>query len=283
VAVEALRPRGWVLATGAAARSRIRLDLPELSLSGEAEMLSIEECPLLEEGKGRLVTARIMREGQSLLALHFEGFEEPLLATASHLFFSPEGLEYVRADALEQGDLLLLANGKQVIVEKAEEMPGLHRVFNLEVEGEQRYYASEAQVLVYNMVGRSLLRGVGSKVKDAAKAPKVSTLPKAVNLNSNRAISRFGIYEIKPHGALHKIGKADMNRITQASGQPTRLHQQVTKLIKVHGKRAVIGSLIDDLGNVTTASAKIAENARLQLIFKQSGAVPPGNRKSFKP
>jgi hypothetical protein len=35
------------------------------------------------------------------------------------------------------------------------------------------------------------------------------------NLNTNGAKSTFGIYEISINGALYKIGKADMGRITQ--------------------------------------------------------------------
>ena len=38
------------------------------------------------------------------------------------------------------------------------------------------------------------------------------------HLNSNSATSNFGVYEIEVDGQLYKIGKADLNRVTQASG-----------------------------------------------------------------
>jgi hypothetical protein len=84
------------------------------------------------------------------------------------------------------------------------------------------------------------------------------------------------------NGALHKVGKADLDRITKATGLPTRLHQQVRKLRQVYGKGNVTHT-IRDLGDTTTKAAKAAETARLWEIFHQFGIVPPGNIKSFFP
>ncbi len=50
--------------------------------------------------------------------------------------------------------------------------------------------------------------------------------------NANHAVSHFGIYEIKVNGETYKFGKADLDRVTQSSGLPTRLHQQVRRLSK---------------------------------------------------
>ncbi|UBM60817.1 hypothetical protein LAG90_09230 [Marinilongibacter aquaticus] len=50
-------------------------------------------------------------------------------------------------------------------------------------------------------------------------------LNKAVNLNANAAKGNFGVYEILKDGQLYKYGKADLGRVTQSSGLPTRLHQ----------------------------------------------------------
>ena len=82
---------------------------------------------------------------------------------------------------------------------------------------------------------------------------------------------------------LEKVGKADLNRVTQSSGLPTRLHQQVRKLEKVHGEGNVKGTVVDDLGETITAAAKAAENTRIKKIVKETGQVPPGNQKSYRP
>ena len=82
---------------------------------------------------------------------------------------------------------------------------------------------------------------------------------------------------------LYKVGKADLNRVTQISGQPTRLHQQVRKLEAQFGKGNVSGEVVEELGETTTAAAKAAETARLRDIVDATGKVPAGNVKSFKP
>jgi hypothetical protein len=107
-------------------------------------------------------------------------------------------------------------------------------------------------------------------------------LQSRLNLNSNDAVSHFGLYEIKINGTLHKIGKADLGRVTQSSGFPTRLHQQVRSLEKIFGKGSVIGKVVDDLGNVTNETAKAAEHARILENFKATGFLLIGNWKSFK-
>jgi hypothetical protein len=96
------------------------------------------------------------------------------------------------------------------------------------------------------------------------------------NLNTNGAKSTFGIYEISINGALYKIGKADMGRVTQSSGLPTRLHQQLRKLGEFFGTENVSHTLTS-LGEVTTQNAKLAETARLQMVFEQTGFVLIGN------
>lgn len=95
-------------------------------------------------------------------------------------------------------------------------------------------------------------------------------------------MSRFGIYIINIGGQIWKVGKADLKRITQSTGLPTRIHQQLRKLGEKYGKAAVDHTL-KDLGRTTTAEAKAAEKATLQKIFEDTRKVPPGNQKSFKP
>ncbi len=101
------------------------------------------------------------------------------------------------------------------------------------------------------------------------------------NLNSNAAVSNFGIYEILVNGQLFKIGKADLARKTLSSGLPTRLHQQVRKLEAVFGKGNVVGRVVDNLGFVTTEAAKVAEHAKILENFKTTGMLLIGNWKSF--
>ena len=117
----------------------------------------------------------------------------------------------------------------------------------------------------------------------AAEAGTSGAARGGAHLNTNTATSRFGIYEIRINGELYKIGKADLNRTTQSSGLPTRVHQQVRALEKIHGTRNVRGRVVEDLGETTTAQAKAAELARIHDAYEGTGEVPLGNQRSFKP
>ena len=64
-----------------------------------------------------------------------------------------------------------------------------------------------------------------NKLTNKAKKAKPA---RGANLNPNDAVSRFGVYEIKVNGVVHKFDKADLNRVTKSSGLPTRLHQHTS-------------------------------------------------------
>jgi RHS repeat-associated protein len=126
---------------------------------------------------------------------------------------------------------------------------------------------------------KPMVKGWGGNV--VAQGLK-QTLQKTVNLNTNAAKGNFGIYEIIMDGQVYKYGKADLGRITQSSGLPTRLHQQLVKLQELNPNSRVFGRVIDDLGNVTTKQAKIVEKAYLDFFYKTNNkSIPLGNIKSY--
>lgn len=102
------------------------------------------------------------------------------------------------------------------------------------------------------------------------------------HLNTNGSTSNFGVYKIEINGELYKFGKVDMNRITQSSELPTRLHQQVRKLQDLYPDKVVKGTVIET-GHPTAASAKAAETAKLDAHYKVTKIAPEGNKKSYKP
>ena len=165
------------------------------------------------------------------------------------------------------GDCVAVAGGRALPVLDLRIDPGVtSRVFNLDVAGPNTYLVGKSGAVVHNSCPDV---GLGA--------------PKKPNLNSNDATSNFGLYEIETPAGLEKVGKADLSRVTQSSGLPTRLHQQVRKLEKVHGQGNVKGTVVEDLGETTTAAAKAAENARIKTIVGETGQVPPGNQKSYRP
>ena len=80
-----------------------------------------------------------------------------------------------------------------------------------------------------------------------------------MNKNRNEAIGNYAIYQLDLFEELHKIGKADAERITKSSGLPTRIHQQVRKLTKKHGEDDVEHAILEVMKNISTKEAKNRE------------------------
>lgn len=105
--------------------------------------------------------------------------------------------------------------------------------------------------------------------------------------NSNNQVGYFGIYKIIINGEVYKYGKADLGRTTTAGfdgrPQPTRLHQQVRKLRELYPTKVISGEVINDLGEVTAAQAKLVETQTIQAHYDRTNTVPVGNQRSFSP
>jgi hypothetical protein len=96
--------------------------------------------------------------------------------------------------------------------------------------------------------------------------------------NNNEATGNYGIYQIIVDGITYKIGKADLDRITKATGDPTRIHQQIRKLRRKLVGKIVFYVLLETLLGYTTKHAKDVEYAILTEIATQLGYVPEGNK-----
>ena len=232
--------------------------LPELEVSGLALVTAIDDCPPIADGEGSVVTARFVTREVHVVAsvdvLGADGTVETITGTTIHPVWSVDCQEWVPLGELIEGETLQGLDGLAAVLGVTLSRVA-ESVYNIEVHGEHVYQVGELGVVVHNS---------------------------CPNLNLNNAVGHFGLYEININGALYKIGKADLGRITQSSGLPTRLHQQVRKFEKIFGKGNVIGKVVEDLGRVTTETAKAAEHARILQNFKETGFLLIGNWKSFK-
>jgi hypothetical protein len=215
--------------------------------------------------EGHVEARRVLTVFQTyspLLDLHVGG--QIIRTTAEHPFWVV-GRGWVAAQQLMCGDRLLGAGLESTAVTSVHGAEDSAPVYNVEIDEYHTYW-----------VGRDLWGFVAwAHNTDCPVGP--------VNLNSNEAKSEFGIYEITVNGELFKVGKADLARVTQSTGMPTRLHQQLRKLRAVYDDEAVVGEVVEELGVTTTRAAKDAEIARLQRIFDETETIPAGNRKSFFP
>jgi hypothetical protein len=212
VDAEIIRPRSWILRNGICAGLMLPFNLPELEVSGLALVTAIDDCPPIASGEGSVVTARFVTREVHVVAsvdvLGADGTVETITGTTIHPVWSVDRQEWVPLAELAEGERLQGLDGLAVVLGISLSRVS-QAVYNIEVHGEHVYQVGELGLVVHN---------------------------ECPNLNLNEAVGHFGLYEIKINGALYKFGKADLGRITQSSGLPTRLHQQIRKLERYFGK-----------------------------------------------
>jgi len=141
--------------------------LDEMGLRGWAEIASVEPCPVIEEGPGRIVTGTFRHESRELRRIGLSEFtvtgalslvqgpDRPgaissvLEPTGGHPIYSLTRQDWVPARDLSVGELVETRNGPALVATN-EAQPGSRTVFNLEVEGTHEYFAGDGAVRSHN-------------------------------------------------------------------------------------------------------------------------------------
>lgn len=281
----------------------IELVIPELDIETNAKILTVQPCPLIPDGPGEVVTATFKTNRAHVLDLVFEPTRGPpsvgedvteqtenvaieslgetieLGVTPEHQIWSIDRAQFIPAGELSLNEHCITIDEKVYQLKSKTEQQNPVPVYNFEVSNQHVYYVSSEGLLVHNARYKN---GKQTKSQKRSGQTKKKSVRKS-NLNSNDAVSNFGVYEVFVKGVLYKVGKADLNRITKSTKKPTRLHQQLRKLKKEHGKKDVTGKVVIKLGRTTTAKAKMAEVERIRKRVKELGYIPVGNSKSYKP
>ena len=116
------------------------------------DMVYSENPETGEKGFKRVVET-FENETDELVHIKVNG--EEIVTTPEHPFYVPRQV-WTEAIKLRAGDILVLVNGKEVVVEKVQheilETP--IKVYNFEVEDYHTYYVSNSGVLVHNMCSK---------------------------------------------------------------------------------------------------------------------------------
>lgn len=85
----------------------------EMGMVGMATVTAVNPCPSLETPAAghRYVTGTFVTYNATVLELHVEGLDEPIVTTPTHPFWSVEDDAWLPAGELEPGDLLSTAEG----------------------------------------------------------------------------------------------------------------------------------------------------------------------------
>ncbi|MBL7037957.1 MAG: hypothetical protein ISR77_04970 [Pirellulaceae bacterium] len=154
-----LWPLEWIDAHDAQVGGTIHLDLEEFGAVGPARVVSIDPCPPIEDGAGRIVTATFAHSAGDILDICVEGLTQPIGTTANHAWWSEDRQAFVAAGVLQIGEQLRLADGAVTSVASITPRTSAQPVYNLEVDGGHVYYVSATGVLVHNTCVKGL-RGI---------------------------------------------------------------------------------------------------------------------------
>jgi hypothetical protein len=86
--IRLLRSLQWLENHGAKTGKTVKLDLPEMGVSGHARVKAIETCPPLGKGQGCLVTGTFKHSRGIAYDLKVEGQPRPIGVTPQHPFLS---------------------------------------------------------------------------------------------------------------------------------------------------------------------------------------------------
>ena len=150
VEIELLRSPDWLAENRVEPGGVIQLDLEELGASGEARVLAVSDCPLIEQGSGQVVTGTFAHQATEVLDLLIDGQAAPIGTTPNHPFWSNDRQRFVAAGDLRPGESLRTADGSQQTVRSVTSRGGGHTVYNLEVNREHVYYVGDTGLLVHN-------------------------------------------------------------------------------------------------------------------------------------
>jgi hypothetical protein len=170
VQVETLQAPHWVEAQGAkvGARVPLPLDLLEMGLPPDlrAEVVANEPCPSLAPGAGRVVLTTVSHLNSAVRELTVtddRGQRETFRPTVYHKFYRESDEAWVSAGDLCEGNRLLGRFGSVTVLARRE-VAGVHRVYNLTVEGEHVYQVSALGVLAHNNNCQNPGKGLASNI-----------------------------------------------------------------------------------------------------------------------
>ena len=146
---EVLRSPMWMEEVGAKPGAAIWFEFAEMGVAGLATVDAVKPCPSIAPGPGRVVLATMTHLNGFVRRLHFAGTDETLQPTATHQIYSEDRQDWVPAGELRPGETLRTQGG-QARLTQIERVPGVHRVFNIEVEAEHWYFVGAHRVLSHN-------------------------------------------------------------------------------------------------------------------------------------
>jgi hypothetical protein len=220
IVIELLRPLEWVEAHDAESVRAVHLELRELGISGPALVVAVEACPPIDAGAGEVVTGTFTHLNAFVMQVGILSSDEVLEPTRQHPFWSVDRQEWVQAAELWVGERLLTPSGPVHVAWLAAK-PGVHRVYNLEVEDAHSYLVGESRLWVHNTCDVDALSASGRFLDPADKGGMVTRAGRALQKHGGRPGSAFPKAKGSP-GAINQAGQDVLDDILTSPGSTAR-------------------------------------------------------------
>jgi hypothetical protein len=158
--IEALRPVGWLDTHNVAVKGSVSLGavIGLIEMGGPQGLVgmveSIEPCPVIQTGRGRVVLTAVSHRSDSVFDLTLKdglGRQETVGVTGQHRYYC-QTTGWTRVQELRLGHVLRGDHGDLPVVGLANR-DGTHRVYNMAVEADHVYYTGELLALAHNSCG----------------------------------------------------------------------------------------------------------------------------------
>ena len=153
VDAELLRPRWWIAHHKIIAGKLLPMNIEELQVKGSAIVTSIDDCPEIAGGEGRVVTATFKTREVNTIAraeiIGPDGTIETISGTPIHPIWSIDRNDWVPLGELAEGETLQDSGGIATVLSLAFVTCSLP-VYNIEVHGEHVYEVGEFGLVVHN-------------------------------------------------------------------------------------------------------------------------------------
>jgi hypothetical protein len=235
--VELLRPDDWVELHQAEAGRTVYISVPECGIDGNAEVLSVQACPEIQTGTGRVIIGKFRHLVESTIEIQLEGTDDAIECTGNHPIWSEDRQSFVRADSLQPGERLRLRNEgetKHTRVVQTLRRPGPTYVYNIEVQADHTYHVGLCGALVHN-------GGPSLPVVDCAFVPRIgSTRSFADNLDDNVVLhytDDVGYRGILSTGQIRPDAKGRVFVTQELLNETEVMDQLFIGASKTHGNR----------------------------------------------
>lgn len=223
-----LRPSWWIDERVQQGQNTMMISIPEVGIHADARIISIQPCPHIQDGDGRVVIGTFSHLAEQTINMHVEGMDEPIRCTPNHSMWSVEHGDFIEACEIEPNAHVLCQDGIRKVL-RTDYVNEPDWVYNLEVHGQHVYQVTSEGVLVHNAgplgSGSERLSRLGTSRESASRLAR-----KAAEAEEAIGIHGVSVSAAPPTGPASSAARAEIEKVFPIHNTPARrdaLHRTI--------------------------------------------------------